>query len=552
MALTGNSIEEKVWNYLKAKGLNNYAIAGLMGNIYAESGIIANRLEMLCIKRLKENGMTYTDATYTSAVDNGKISKAEFLNPLPGKQYGYGFCQWTSPGRKAGLYDLVKERKVSIGDAEAQLDFLWFELSKSYTSVMSTLKSATSVKEASDVVLIKFECPVDKSDVVKDTRTSYGQKYYKKYATSSEQTNMGGTTMAYDISKVISIAENEIGYLEKASNSNLDSKTANAGSNNYTKYWRDMANLGLGNYQAQYWCACFVAWCFYKAYGLATMQSLLLHKFFINCSTMANLASSVGQLFSSPQVGDVILFYKSSSGYYHTGIVVAVTSSTITTIEGNTSGGSSVISNGGGVAKKTYNRSSLNAKFMRPKYGTSASSDTNTSTPSNSGTKLSNTVSWNGTVTVSELNVRTWAGTSNKTCSFSPLKKGISVGVCDSIKASDGSTWYFIKYNGKYGFVHSSYISKQSTSTDTSTKPNAQMKIECAASFDKNIAGTYKTTANLNLRTGAGTSKSIIITIPSGGTANCYGYYTTSSGVRWYLVTYNTYTGFVSSNYLKK
>ena len=41
--------------------------------------------------------------------------------------------------------------------------------------------------------------------------------------------------------KVLQIAKNEIGYLEKASNKNLYDKTANAGSNNYTKYWADIA-----------------------------------------------------------------------------------------------------------------------------------------------------------------------------------------------------------------------------------------------------------------------------------------------------------------------
>ena len=35
--------------------------------------------------------------------------------------------------------------------------------------------------------------------------------------------------------KLIQIARTEIGYLEKASNKDLDSKTANAGSTNYTK-----------------------------------------------------------------------------------------------------------------------------------------------------------------------------------------------------------------------------------------------------------------------------------------------------------------------------
>lgn len=42
------------------------------------------------------------------------------------------------------------------------------------------------------------------------------------------------------IDKVLSIARQEIGYLEKRSNSQLDSKTANAGSSNYTKYARDL------------------------------------------------------------------------------------------------------------------------------------------------------------------------------------------------------------------------------------------------------------------------------------------------------------------------
>jgi hypothetical protein len=101
---------------------------------------------------------------------------------------------------------------------------------------------------------------------MQEKRASYGQKYYDKYAKGGS--TVATTTLSPDA--VIKIAKNEIGYLEKASNASLDDKTANAGSNNYTKYWRDMANLGLGNYQGSYWCACFVHWCFYKAYGLKT------------------------------------------------------------------------------------------------------------------------------------------------------------------------------------------------------------------------------------------------------------------------------------------
>ena len=82
----------------------------------------------------------------------------------------------------------------------------------------------------------------------------------KTYFPESEETGMNA------IDKLIQIAKNEIGYLEKASNSQLDSKTANAGENNYTKYWRDIKP----DYQGQPWCAAFVSWCMMKAFGLDT------------------------------------------------------------------------------------------------------------------------------------------------------------------------------------------------------------------------------------------------------------------------------------------
>ena len=46
--------------------------------------------------------------------------------------------------------------------------------------------------------------------------------------------------MGYDPQKVIDAVRTEVGYLEKASARDIDDKTANAGSNNYTKYARDM------------------------------------------------------------------------------------------------------------------------------------------------------------------------------------------------------------------------------------------------------------------------------------------------------------------------
>ena len=67
-----------------------------------------------------------------------------------------------------------------------QLEFLISEISSSFKTVFNGLKSATSVKEASDLVLTKFEKPADQSDKVKDTRAKYGQGYYDKYVPKEE------------------------------------------------------------------------------------------------------------------------------------------------------------------------------------------------------------------------------------------------------------------------------------------------------------------------------------------------------------------------------
>ena len=66
----------EVWNYLIKAGMTPQGAASMMGNLQAESGIIANRVEILCLNRYKEQGKYYTDATYTALVDDGSITKA--------------------------------------------------------------------------------------------------------------------------------------------------------------------------------------------------------------------------------------------------------------------------------------------------------------------------------------------------------------------------------------------------------------------------------------------------------------------------------------------
>lgn len=173
--------------------------------------------------------------------------------------------------------------------------------------------------------------------------------------------------MANYVSKVIKVAEAEVGYLEKASNANLDDKTANAGSANYTKYGRDMCKITgvYGTHAA--WCDCFVDWIFVEAYG-QTEAERLLGGFSGYTPTSAGYFKNRKQWYTSPKVGDII-FFKNSIRICHTGIVVAVSGDIVYTIEGNTSAGQEVIPNGGAVCAKSYKITNPNiAGYGRPAY----------------------------------------------------------------------------------------------------------------------------------------------------------------------------------------
>ena len=166
--------EGRIWNFLLDKIGNEYGVAGMMGNLQAESGLRPNNLQNTFEKKL---GMT--DEQYTAAVDNGSYARDQFISDGA----GMGLCQWTSSGRKAGLYDLKSSRGCSIADFGLQMDWLWKELTTSYKSVLDGLKKATSLYDATVLVLTKFECPADQSEAVRQQRTSYSQYFYDKYAT---------------------------------------------------------------------------------------------------------------------------------------------------------------------------------------------------------------------------------------------------------------------------------------------------------------------------------------------------------------------------------
>ena len=126
------------------------------------------------------------------------------------------------------------------------------------------------------------------------------------------------------------------------------------------------------------------------------------------------------------------------------------------------------------------------------------------------------------TVTTSVLNVRTGAGTNYSI--MSKVYKGDTLEVIGSLNG-----WYNIKLsNGKTGWVSGDYLSISGSSTNTESKK-----------------GTV-TTDTLNVRSGAGTSYSIISKVHKGDTVNIVG---SSNG--WYKIELSSgKTGWVSSDYV--
>ena len=166
--------------------------------------------------------------------------------------------------------------------------------------------------------------------------------------------------------KILEVLESYVGYLEKKSNSSLESKTANAGSNNYTIFAKLYKEYTGKNYQGQAWCAMFISVCFVLAVGLDKAKELLCGKLYSYCPYGMKAFKDKGQLHTTPKKGDIVFFLKSGVAK-HTGFVYKVSGNKIYTIEGNTSGASGVVANGGGVCKKSYTVNS-NMRFGRPKY----------------------------------------------------------------------------------------------------------------------------------------------------------------------------------------
>lgn len=369
MALKGNTNEERIWNFLKSKGLSDHGAAGLMGNLYAESALNPHNLQNTYEKKL---GLT--DDAYTAAVDSG--SYTNFVRDSA----GYGLAQWTYWSRKEGLLSYVRSLGAPVGDLEAQLGYLFKELSEGYTGLLATLKTATSVRTASDAVLTKFERPADQSASVQAKRASYGENYLTKYAGgtgSRQEATKGGTNMTEKQlrQKVVDTAVSYLGC-----------KESDGSHKKIIDIYNGHKPLARG-YAVKYtdaWCATYVS-------AIAILCGITdIMPTECGCGEMIKLYQKLGRWQENdaytPQAGDVILYDWQDSGSGdntgspdHVGIVMSVSGSSIKVIEGNKSNA---------VGYRTL---AVNGRYIRgyglPNYASKATSSGSGSTNSGTGTK---------------------------------------------------------------------------------------------------------------------------------------------------------------------
>jgi hypothetical protein len=170
--------EKQIWDYLLSVYNNEFGVAAILGNLYAESGLLSNNMQ-----DSYESVLGYTDTTYTESVDNGTY--VNFVND----SVGYGLAQWTYWSRKKALYNYAKSNNKSIGDTKTQLEFMVSEMA-GYPGLVDVIRNATDIRNPSDFILLNYEKPLDQSEPVKVLRAKYGLNYYNRYAknVASEQT----------------------------------------------------------------------------------------------------------------------------------------------------------------------------------------------------------------------------------------------------------------------------------------------------------------------------------------------------------------------------
>lgn len=353
--------------------------------------------------------------------------------------------------------------------------------------------------------------------------------FYKDYSDNKEEADMG----AWEKTK--GLLDAQVGYLEKRSNSNLDSKTGNAGYNNYTKYSRDVNNMGLMGCQGQPWCATYQFWICAQVFGKSKALEIMGNGFY-NCNSVKAHAKAKGTWHSTPKLGALVIFRNGA----HIGRVIRISGRTLYTNEGNTSSGAmnTVEANGGCVAEKSYTigNSQIDG-YVWIDYGEGEDFSDGTDYWKATGT---------ATAAVDNLFVRAYPNGEI----IGELMKGNRF----EINGVTSGKWTQVNVaNIGVGWIWTEYIQKDGVQTAEPPKQEITNKQD---KTQRLFVGKVTASA-LNVRTWAGTEFPQIKSYPTlarGNLVDVMNYtQTADDGSKWYYIRIaNKYYGFVSAKYIAR
>lgn len=539
--MKGNTISEKVWYFLLDKLKNPYGVAGVMGNLYVESGLNPINLQNSFNTKLQLSDIEYTDLVDAGIYSNFAKDGA-----------GYGLAQWTSSSRKLNLLTQAKLNKTSIGDLQTQLEFLYKELYK-YPKILKTLQNATSVKEASDIFMIEFERPANQSDSAKEKRAAHGQNYYDNLA-KKEEIIMSNYSKYINSTGTHYISNSGSDERKKYTGGDAGDQTGHEWELRawYSRPWthvfryekdarvgQTLANLGcaaalndnIGYDQYQrttYWkqlqtvnydpskitvkceedCSAGVA-ANVKATGY-----ILGIKALQNVSSSMTSRNTINQL---KEAGFTVLTedkYRTSAKYLLPGDILLYANHHVAINVTKGSKATEIKINSQAVAPESFNI-----------IGTATAK--------------------------SSMFIRGEASSNGK------IKGNISAGTTLDVIEIVNDYWYKVVYpKADVGYA---YTSNRDNKYYNYKKLEIKAGIQATGipvKSDNSIKGIYKTTGKVNVRNDAGTEHKSLLRLPAGFEIECNGKYSICNGMKWLYAEFiyqdSRCLGFISSKYLKK
>ena len=137
---------------------NEYACAGAMGNMQAESGFYSDNAE-----NLWNTTFGLSDEWLTNQINTGQMTLSTFLQRswwVNAYGFGYGLSQWTDSTRRTKLWNFTIDQGLDIDSQQGQFNYIRWEWTNSdsyYNRFLADMKAMTNVYDATRYYLNHYE-----------------------------------------------------------------------------------------------------------------------------------------------------------------------------------------------------------------------------------------------------------------------------------------------------------------------------------------------------------------------------------------------------------